>query len=247
MNLSRISARVTSPVLARVAAFFVATTEAQVGRAVKEFIYSKIGEYPQGSNSDVGKKILRVVQNQADAEDLIQDQLRYLVESGYELRAESGDAALNEIIGYVRTRSHSLHSKNVKKQRREIPEEHVPEEVMEKAEEFDPKLEEKADIADFLEEFDELLPDLLSTLSPAEKALFDIIFNEGVGTFSQDIKQNMSQGSALRDKYPDLHKKNEKRWSGFVYDTRKKLFDKIQDFLFGDTSKQFRERMRSVA
>jgi hypothetical protein len=41
----------------------------------------------------------------------------------------------------------------------------------------------------------------------------------------------MSQATALKEKYPELYEKNQKRWSGFVGDLRKKVLAGIWDFV----------------
>lgn len=248
VNLEAVSIRVANRTFARVAAFFVATSESQVGRAIREYIESKAGAPPSETDAEIGRKALRMVRNRADAEDLVQDMLRYLVQSGHEWPIGSGpEEILAMFLHSLRLKSHSLHTKVQRRKKREVAEDDVPSEDLEDFEAFDPKLDDQADIVAFMEEFGRIIPDFVNGLSEAEKALFDVIFNDGVGSFSQDVKQNMNQGSAVREKYPDLYEKNKKRWSGFVYDTRKKLFNKLQDFLFEDTSRQFRERMREMS
>lgn len=58
------------------------------------------------------------------------------------------------------------------------------------------------------------------------------------------VKENMGQSTALKERRPDLFKKNEKRWSGFVGDLRKKLLAKLEDYIMG--SKPLREEMRDL-
>ena len=92
-------------------------------------------------------------------------------------------------------------------------------------------LDDHAAVKEFYGVIDDYLPDLRKSLSEDELKLFDLIFEDDVGSFGSDVKENMGQASALKEKYPDLYKKNEKRWSGFVGDLRKKLLQKIWDFV----------------
>ncbi len=94
-------------------------------------------------------------------------------------------------------------------------------------------LDDHAAVKEFYGVIDDYLPDLRKTLSEDELALFDLIMEDEVGSFGSDVKENMGQASALKEKYPDMFKKNEKRWSGFVGDLRKKLLTKIWDFVEG--------------
>ncbi|HED37908.1 MAG TPA: hypothetical protein ENI76_06660, partial [Ignavibacteria bacterium] len=84
-------------------------------------------------------------------------------------------------------------------------------------------LDDKTAIKEFIELIDEHLPDLRTSLSSDALKLFTLIFDDGVGDFSSNIKENMGQASALKEQYPDLYEKNIKRWSGFVGDLRRKL------------------------
>jgi hypothetical protein len=92
-------------------------------------------------------------------------------------------------------------------------------------------LDDQTAIKSFMDMMDDLIPDLRNHLSTDALKLFELIFDDEVGGFGSDIKDNMNQASALKEKYPDLYKKNEKRWSGFVGDLRKKLLDEIWDFI----------------
>ncbi len=92
-------------------------------------------------------------------------------------------------------------------------------------------LDDKAAIKSFIELIDDHIDDLRGALSPDSKALFDLIFEDNVGSFGSDIKENMGQASALKEKHPELFAKNAKRWSGFVGDLRKKLLDEIWKYL----------------
>lgn len=98
-------------------------------------------------------------------------------------------------------------------------------------------LDDKAAIKEFIELIDSYIPELKASLSPASRALFELVFDENIGTFGSDIKENMGQATALKEKLlstPEgakIYEANAKRWSGFVGDTRKKLLSEIWDFI----------------
>jgi hypothetical protein len=98
-------------------------------------------------------------------------------------------------------------------------------------------LDDQAAIKEFMDLLEDEVPNLRETLSPEEVALFDLIFYEDEGGFGSNIKENMGQASRLKEKLSEsesgktIVQKNEKRWSGFVGDTRKKLLAKITDFV----------------
>lgn len=114
-------------------------------------------------------------------------------------------------------------------------------------------LDEKTAIKEFLDVIDEFVPDLKQGLDFSERVLFDVIFEDGIGSFSSDIKENMGQSTALKEKLQqiaeDPNNKSSvtaqavldrygKRWSGFVSDARKKLLDKIQNYVEYNLSKR---------
>jgi hypothetical protein len=109
-------------------------------------------------------------------------------------------------------------------------------------------LDDKAAVKEFIDLMDEHVPTLRGKLSPEQKALFDLIFEDEIGSFGSDIKENMGQASALKEKLekgsPEekaVYDKNAKRWSGFVGDTRKKLLDSIWDYIEKEmTPQEFR-------
>lgn len=113
-------------------------------------------------------------------------------------------------------------------------------------------LDDRAAKKSFLEALDKILPDLKRELPltdqdklPAQRFLFNFIFEENVGTFMPDIKANMGQASEFHDYLADIAKgvgPNAKearaildrygnRWSGFVGDTRKRLMNSIREFV----------------
>lgn len=92
-------------------------------------------------------------------------------------------------------------------------------------------LDDHSALREFYGIIDDYLPDLRKSLSPDALKLFDLIFEDDEGSFSSDVKENMGQATALKEKHPDLYEKNAKRWSGFVGDLRKKLLDEIWSFI----------------
>lgn len=101
-------------------------------------------------------------------------------------------------------------------------------------------LDDKAAVKEFIEVIDKHIGDLRESLPIEQQVLFDLVFEDEVGSFGSDIKENMGQATSLKEKLtgpnatPEmqaLYKKNEKRWSGFVGDTRKKLLNSIRDFV----------------
>jgi hypothetical protein len=92
-------------------------------------------------------------------------------------------------------------------------------------------LDDQSAIREFYDVIDEYIPELKKSLTPEELSLFELIFDDDIGTFGSDIKENMGQASALQEKNPEMYEKNKKRWSGFVGDLRKKLLDKIWTFI----------------
>ena len=98
-------------------------------------------------------------------------------------------------------------------------------------------LDDKVAIKEFMDLLNAEIPNLRKTLSLDEDTLFDLIFYEDIGGLSSDIKANMGQASEFKDKLmqtPEgqaIVQKNEKRWSGYVGDLRKKLLVKINDFV----------------
>jgi len=113
-------------------------------------------------------------------------------------------------------------------------------------------LDDQAAIKEFMDLMDEFVPVFVDDYLPdrengyAQQVLFNLIFEQGVGTFESDIKANMAQATELKKlfekdaksgdeevakKAKGILSKYGKRWSGFVGDTRKKLLDSIQKFI----------------
>lgn len=108
-------------------------------------------------------------------------------------------------------------------------------------------LDDRASVKSFMDAMDEYIPSLKASLSEDTKRLFDMIFYYEIGGFGSDIKENMGQASSLKDmvlgegqfkdkKYekhwePSVYESNQKRWSGYVGDLRKRLLQEIHTFI----------------
>lgn len=99
-------------------------------------------------------------------------------------------------------------------------------------------LDEKAASKEFMDLIGDLVPDMMADLPTAERVLFELIYKDEVGGFGSDIKDNMGQATAFKEKLESgseeekaIAEKNAKRWSGFVSDTRRKLLTSIQSFI----------------
>jgi hypothetical protein len=113
-------------------------------------------------------------------------------------------------------------------------------------------LDDKAAIKEFVDLIDSYIPELKASLTPASRALFDLVFDENVGSFGSDIQENMGQATALKDKLmstPEgqkIYEANAKRWSGFVGDTRKKLLNEIWSFIDNNMTPDDYESLRET-
>lgn len=105
-------------------------------------------------------------------------------------------------------------------------------------------LDDHASVREFIDLIDMHIPDLKSSLTEDSRKLFDLIFEDEVGSFGSDVKENMGQATALKEKHPDLFEKNGKRWSGFVGDLRKKLLKEIWDYVEKEMSHNDFVRLR---
>jgi hypothetical protein len=92
-------------------------------------------------------------------------------------------------------------------------------------------LDDKTAVKSFIDFIDEKIPELRTSLSDDTRKLFDLIFFDEIGSFGSDIQENMGQATALKEKHPELFQKNEKRWSGYVGDLRRKLLEEIWNFV----------------
>ncbi len=215
----------------------------------KSYPGEKIDLDPQS----VGAKLMNIAKKQVQqdetrAQDVIQDFFTYLVSKDWDFKKDfpKWQDALDAIYTNVRRRaiSESMGTSRKKKREKGVDEAYGqrpegggspeggegrmptdPESALGKA------LDDKAAIKEFVELIDEHIDDLRGSLSKDARALFDLIFEDNVGSFGSDIKENMGQASALKDKYPELYKEHAKRWSGFVGDLRKSLLEQIWKYL----------------
>jgi hypothetical protein len=201
----------------------------------------------------IGAKLMNIAKKQVQqdetrAQDVIQDFFTYLVSKNWDFKKDfpKWQDALDVVYTNVRRRaiSESMGSSRKKKRERGVddaygqrPEGGGTPEGGEARMPTDPEsslgkaLDDKAAVKEFIDLIDEHVNDLKGTLSQDSRALFDLVFEDNIGSFGSDIKENMGQASALKEKYPDLYKKHEKRWSGFVGDLRKKLLDEIWKYI----------------
>lgn len=105
-------------------------------------------------------------------------------------------------------------------------------------------LDDHASIRQFVSLIDEHLPDLRAHLGPDTRKLFDLVFEDNIGSFGSDVKENMGQATALKEKHPELYEANAKRWSGFVGDLRKKLLSEIWSYIDNEMSNKDYARLR---
>jgi hypothetical protein len=250
VNLLRIAARVAFPRIFRLAAFIVAGENAMMGRAIREHLESLYDGKLSLTDDQIGDKAMKVQRynNADDKEDVVQDMMRYLHESGWKSdHSKTIDDAFGQLLSNLRVRGQGKAVSELKKRKKEVPLEDMWRDERQNVLKTDPKNDEKVDVLDFIKELEEELPFLVETLTADEKALFDVVFNDDNGTFKPDISQNMNQSAALKEKYPDLYKRNAKRWSGFVGDLRKKLFSKVEKFMTEKTSPGMFDSMADLA
>lgn len=105
-------------------------------------------------------------------------------------------------------------------------------------------LDDKAAVKEFIDLVDEHKDDMRASFSDDTRKLFDLIFEDEVGDFGSDVKANMGQATALKEKHPELYEANAKRWSGFVGDLRKKLLKEIWDYIENEMSHNDFVRLR---
>lgn len=243
----------------------IAGMEENWGKAFKKVLMDQYpaakGEIQQSLNdSQLGHKLLSIAlkQNQYDhdrAADSIQDLLRYWTESKFDFTKASPtwEDALDNMFSNLRLRAMTRSQQNVKRKKREKS---VDDAFGKRGEEggapeggegrmptpddspIGQALDDKAGVKEFIDLIDEHIPDLKASLPEDERKLFELVFDDGIGSFGSDVKENMSQATALKEKYPDLYTKNQKRWSGFVGDLRKKLLESIWKYIDSHLSQQ---------
>jgi hypothetical protein len=238
--------------------------KALLGLVGKCYPGEKIDLDPQA----VGAKMMNIVKKQVQqdetrAQDVIQDWLAYMVKHNQDFKADfpKWQDALDATYTNLRRRAISESMGRTKKKKKERGIEEAfgqrpegggdpeggearmptdPESLLGKA------LDDKAAVKEFIDLIDEHVDDLKASLSKDTRFLFDLIFEDDEGSFGSDVKENMGQASALKEKLEtvansgtgqsqkdaqQILKDNEKRWSGFVGDLRKKLLEEIWRYL----------------
>lgn len=230
------------------------------GRALMDMLYKQYPDQiaqmkadPKANPAYVGNKLLQIAkkENQGSedrAEDAIQNWFTYLVQSKWNFSKDFDNYsdALKAAYSNIRTRaiSKSMDTSRKKKHEKSIDEAYgvrgesggepeggesrmpTPSETN-----LGKALDDQVAIKSFIELIDDLIPDLRASLSDETRALFDLVFFDEIGSFGSDVDENMNQASEFKEKRPDLYEAHEKRWSGFVGDTRKKLLDEIWNFI----------------
>lgn len=227
------------------------------------------------SDQALGQKVLAIAMKQTQydetrAQDAIQDTITYWIKSKFNFTegAKSWEDALRNMYSNLRHRamSESMGTTKRKKRERSIDQAYgqrgeeggapeggegrmpTPEggEGVGGAGSLGQALDDKAGVKQFVDLIDEHIGDLKAFLPEDERKLFELIFDDDIGSFGSDIKENMSQATALKDKYPDLYQKNQKRWSGFVGDLRKKLLDSIWKYVDSHLTQQEYNALRET-
>lgn len=228
------------------------------------------------SDVALGQKMLAIAMKQTQydetrAQDAIQDTLTYWTKSQFDFAKDSKtwEEALRNMYSNLRMRamSESMGTTKRKKRERSIDQAYgqrgeeggapeggegrMPTPEAEgggvgAAESLGQALDDKAGVKQFVDLIDDHIGDLKAFLPDDQRKLFDLIFEDDIGSFGSDIKENMGQATALQEKYPDLYEKNKKRWSGFVGDLRKKLLESIWDYVDTHLTKQERSALRET-
>lgn len=270
----------------------IAASPRSTGRAARELLEPLFpGDVIPGTDAAIGARLMSAARKAGlrstdDAEDAIMSTITYLLgkdggegETPFD-KADTPAAALNILVSYVFKRAKGESMKGARKRRWQEPLEDAevepegdsgPEGQGEEPAYLDSgalSLDDQTAVNMFAEDFKGDMPLMLKTLSPDERSMFEVIFEDGDGDFrpgapeksakrglpppekgdrgkkGNPVKENMGQSTALKERRPDLFKKHEKRWSGFVGDLRKKLMDKLEDYIMG--SRPLREEMRDL-
>lgn len=227
------------------------------------------------SDQALGQKMLAIAMKQTQydetrAQDAIQDTIVYWIKSKYNFAdgVPNWNDALRNMYSNLRNRamSESMGTTKRKKRERSIDQAYgqrdegggapeggegrmpTPEggEGVGGAPSLGQALDDKAGVKQFVDLIDDHIGDLKAFLPEDERKLFELIFDDDIGSFGSDIKENMSQATALKEKHPDLFQKNAKRWSGFVGDLRKKLLESIWEYVDTHLTKQERSALRET-
>ena len=103
-------------------------------------------------------------------------------------------------------------------------------------------LDDSAALKSFYELIDKHIPELKASMSEDTRALFELVFDEEIGGLGSDIKENMGQASAFKEKFPEVYERFAKKWEGkakkislkwsaYVGDLRKKVIEEIWDYI----------------
>jgi hypothetical protein len=238
-----------------------------LGRGLLELIKKSYpGEKIDPDPQAIGAKLMNIAKKQVQqdetrAQDVIQEFLSYLVSKNWDFKKDfpRWQDALDAIYTNVRRRaiSESMGKSRQKKREKGVDEAYGqrpegggapeggegrmptdPESNLGKA------LDDKAAVREFISLIDKHIGDLKASLSPDARALFDLIFEDEIGSFGSDIKENMGQATALKEKHPELYEKNAKRWSGYVGDLRKKLLEEIWNYIDDKMDPDERDQLR---
>jgi len=214
------------------------------------------GDGPSEDDKKVGERLLRAalrggaktVPDQADA---VMGTLSNIVEKGHSIEADSADSALNILLNWVTRRAMSDSRTRRSRGRHHEPLDDESDEEPGHHEETGLTLDDKVDIHRFMEDFADDLEEIRSSLSPEERILFEVIFDDGVGDFRPGIEENMGQSTALKAKMsealPDVVRRQEKRWSGYAGDLRRKLLHKIEKYVEEDMPETVWDQMHDVS
>jgi hypothetical protein len=119
---------------------------------------------------------------------------------------------------------------------------------LESAGELGKALDDKASISEFYDLLSMHIPDLKQSLSPETRLLFEIIFDDEIGTFGSDIKENMGQSEYFKEKVmnqmPSLYEEKKSSWPGFAGRTRDKLMKEIWDYVDNEMSDNDYKRLK---
>lgn len=250
----------------------IAGIEEGFGKAVLDILRKQYPDQDvNASPGSVGSRLLGISrkQNQGDDEramDALQDFLTYISVGanggkGWDFAKDfdTWQKALDAIYSNVRTRAMTKSIENQKRRKREKsiddaygtrgegggdPEGGEARMPTPDENSLSKSLDDQAAVKQFVSVLDERLPELKESLSEDTRKLFDLIYEDGVGGFGSDIKDNMNQATEFMKKHPELYEKNSKRWSGYVGDLRKKLLTEILDFVDTHLDRADREVLR---
>jgi hypothetical protein len=209
----------------------------------------------------VAKK--QVQGNEQDAMDVIQNLLTYFIQSDWDFtKGTEGEpitdwkVALDNIFTNLRRRAitYSMSKKILRQHEMPLEEEFgkrpeegghpaggearipdVPETALTESP-IAKELDNRVAIKEFMDLIQEHLPDMRAYFSDETRELFNVIFEDAVGSFRDDIKENMNQASALKERAPDLYEQNKNRWSSYVNKLRTQLLDEIMRYIEDEMS-----------